>query len=304
MDVVASSHPPVVPCVEVQLSVRHGREAVTFYEAAFGAQTCFRLGGTGELPEVVAQLQVGSTRFWVEDESPEHGNFSPQTLKGATTRLLLVVDDPAAAVQPGAGGRRPRGPPGGRGLRLAARQGRGPVRPPLGDRTAARTVAAGRRRRKGTPMRNNRSVPPATVVPVLVYPDVRAAVAFLSAAFGFAERTRIGESHRAQLAVGDDGAVIIADVGGERRPPQPGGVTHVVRVRVADVNAAFARARDHGAVVLEAPVEREYGERDCTLEDLAGHRWQLAEAVADVAPEEFGCKTVSPWPAYKAGNTG
>jgi uncharacterized glyoxalase superfamily protein PhnB len=153
-------------------------------------------------------------------------------------------------------------------------------------------------------MKNNRSVPPATVVPVLVYPDVRAAVAFLSAAFGFAERTRIGESHRAQLAVGDDGAVIVADVGGERRPPQPGGVTLVVRVRVADVDAAFARARDHGAVVLEAPVDREYGERDCTLEDLAGYRWQLAEAVADVAPEEFGCETVSPWPAYEAGSTG
>src|SRR5258705_8564676 len=128
-------------------------------------------------------------------------------------------------------------------------------------RTTARTLANDRR--EGTPMRNNRSVPPATVVPVLVYPDVRAAVAFLSAAFGFVERTRIGESHRAQLAVGDEGAVIIADVGGERRPPQPGGVTHVVRVRVADVDAAFARARDHGAVVLEAPVEREYGERDC-----------------------------------------
>ncbi len=151
--------------------------------------------------------------------------------------------------------------------------------------------------------RNNRSVPPVTVVPVLVYPDVRAAVAFLSAAFGFVERTRIGESHRAQLAVGDDGAVIIADVGGERRPPQPGEVTHAVRVRVADVDAAFARARDHGAAVLEAPVDREYGERDCTVEDIAGHRWQLAEAKADVAPEEFGCETVSPWPAYEAGNT-
>lgn len=151
-------------------------------------------------------------------------------------------------------------------------------------------------------MKNNRSVPPATVVPVLVYPDVRAAVAFLSTAFGFVERTRIGESHRAQLAVGDDGAVIIAEIGGELSPPRPGGVTHVVRVRVADVDAVFARACDHGAVVLEAPVDREYGERDCTLEDLAGHRWQLAEAKADVAPEDFGCETVSPWPAYEAGN--
>ena len=152
-------------------------------------------------------------------------------------------------------------------------------------------------------MRNNRSVPPATVVPVLVYPDVRAAVAFLRAAFGFVERTRIGESHRAQLAVGDDGAVIIADAGGERRPPQPGGGTSLVRVRVADVDAAFARARDHGAIVLEAPVDRQYGERDCTLEDLAGHRWQLAEAIADVAPEAFGCETVSPWPAYQADDS-
>ena len=68
-------------------------------------------------------------------------------------------------------------------------------------------------------MKVNRSVPPPTVVPVLVYPDVRAAVSFLTAAFGFVERTRIGESHRAQLAVGDHGAVIIADVGGERRAP-------------------------------------------------------------------------------------
>lgn len=59
-------------------------------------------------------------------------------------------------------------------------------------------------------MKINRSVPPATVVPMLVYPDVRAAVAFLTDAFGFVEHTRIGATHRAQLAVGDDGAVIVA----------------------------------------------------------------------------------------------
>jgi len=150
-------------------------------------------------------------------------------------------------------------------------------------------------------MKVNRSVPPAMVVPVLVYPDVRAAVAFLANAFGFVERTRIGENHRAQLAVDGDWAVIVADAGGDRCPPQPGGVTHTVRVRVADVDAAFVKAREAGAVVVEAPVDRDYGERDCTVEDLAGHRWQLAEALADMAPEEFGCQTVSPWPAYESG---
>ena len=150
-------------------------------------------------------------------------------------------------------------------------------------------------------MKMNRSVPPAMVVPVLVYPDVRAAVAFLADAFGFVERTRIGEGHRAQLAVDGDWAVIVADAGADRCPPQPDWVTHTVRVRVADVDAAFVKAREAGAVVVEAPVDRDYGERDCTVEDLAGHRWQLAEVLADVAPEEFGCQTVSPWPAYDFG---
>ena len=149
-------------------------------------------------------------------------------------------------------------------------------------------------------MKVNRSVPPPSVVPVLVYPDVRAAVAFLSSAFGFVERTRIGEDHRSQMAIGDDGAVIVADVGGDRLPARQDGHSHLVRVRVEDVDAVFARARDHGAVVLEAPVAREYGERDCTLVDVGGHRWQFAEAVGDVMPEAFGCETVSSWPAYQS----
>ncbi|HEY3941750.1 MAG TPA: VOC family protein [Acidimicrobiales bacterium] len=77
--------------VQVQLSVRRGREAISFYRDAFGAVEVFRFEGDGE---VVAQLAVGETVFWVEDESPEHDNFSPETLGGATERLLLVVDDP------------------------------------------------------------------------------------------------------------------------------------------------------------------------------------------------------------------
>ena len=144
-------------------------------------------------------------------------------------------------------------------------------------------------------MKHNRSVPPATVVPVLSYPDVRAAVAWLSAAFGFAERTRIGESHRAQMSIGADGAVIVAESRGEQTAPDTA-VTHLIRVRVEDVTAQFERARAHGARVLEPPIDREYGERDCTMEDVAGHRWQFAETVRDVAPEDFGCRTVAPWP--------
>jgi uncharacterized glyoxalase superfamily protein PhnB len=144
-------------------------------------------------------------------------------------------------------------------------------------------------------MRHNRSIPPVAVIPVLVYPDVRAAVDWLTAAFGFAERTRIGESHRAQMSIGADGAMIVADVAGERQPPRADVVTHEIKVRVEDVAAQFERARAAGAKVLEPPVDREYGERECTIEDLAGHRWQFTETLRDVAPEEYGCETIAPW---------
>jgi uncharacterized glyoxalase superfamily protein PhnB len=140
----------------------------------------------------------------------------------------------------------------------------------------------------------NRSAPSATVIPVLVYPDVRAAVAWLSEAFGFVERVRIGEDHRSQMQIEDDGAVIVADVSDERQPPHSGAVTHVMKVRVSDVDARCERARAHGAHVLQEPIEYEYGERECTVEDLAGHHWQFTQTVRDVAPEDWGGVTVEP----------
>lgn len=81
-----------------QLSVRRGRAAVAFYEQAFGAVEVYRVGGTDEHPDVVSQLRVGEASFWVSDEAPEHGNFSPETLGGGTVRMLLVVDDPDTTV--------------------------------------------------------------------------------------------------------------------------------------------------------------------------------------------------------------
>jgi uncharacterized glyoxalase superfamily protein PhnB len=143
------------------------------------------------------------------------------------------------------------------------------------------------------PMKSNRSIPQATVIPVLIYPDVREAVAWLEKAFGFSERVRIGENHRSQLRVGD-GAVIIGDVRGVRCPPRPGEVTHSVTVRVEDVNSHVERARAHGARILMEPTDFEYGERQYTAEDPAGHQWNFSQTLADVAPEEWGGTSVSP----------
>ena len=84
--------------VLAQLSVRRGRAAIEFYKAAFGAVEDYRVGGTDDNPDVVAQLSIGDASFWLSDESPPHGNFSPESLGGATVRMLLVVEDPDAVV--------------------------------------------------------------------------------------------------------------------------------------------------------------------------------------------------------------
>lgn len=139
-------------------------------------------------------------------------------------------------------------------------------------------------------LKPNRSIPRAAVIPVVVYPDVRAAVDWLSRAFGFGERVQIGEDHRAQLSVGenDGGAVILGDVRGERRPPRAGEVTQSVMVRVPDVHAHCERARTAGARIVEEPRDFMYGERQYTAEDLAGHLWTFSETLRDVEPEEWG----------------
>jgi PhnB protein len=78
------------------LSVRNGARAVDFYKTAFGATEIFRVDDPGS-GAVVARLSVNGAEFWVADESPEHANFSPETLGGrGTVRMILTVPDPDA----------------------------------------------------------------------------------------------------------------------------------------------------------------------------------------------------------------
>lgn len=79
------------------LSVRNGARAIEFYLAAFGATELFRVDN--ENGEVVAQLSVGGADFWLADESPQHLNFSPESLGGGSVRLLLIVADPDVAFE-------------------------------------------------------------------------------------------------------------------------------------------------------------------------------------------------------------
>ena len=134
-------------------------------------------------------------------------------------------------------------------------------------------------------MLSNRSIQQATVIPVLAYPDVNQAAAWLCDAFGFTVRMRIG-SHRIQLNVGD-GAVTLRELHASEAN-QPLGVGHSVTIRVEDADGHCRRARAHGARITQEPVTHMYGERQYNAEDLAGHSWTFSQSVADVDPSEWG----------------
>jgi PhnB protein len=42
---------------------------------------------------------VDGAEFWVADESPEHSNFSPETLGGGSVRMVMIAKDPDAAFE-------------------------------------------------------------------------------------------------------------------------------------------------------------------------------------------------------------
>jgi PhnB protein len=84
----------VITRVAPLLSVRRGAEAVDFYQKAFSAAVVFRVDD--DKGEVVATLSIDDAQFWVPDESPEHKNFSPETLGGGSLRMILTVEDPDA----------------------------------------------------------------------------------------------------------------------------------------------------------------------------------------------------------------
>ena len=90
-----SGAPPfIVASVAPMLSVRNGARAVDFYKAAFGAIEVYRVEDSSGA--VVSRLSVEGAEFWVADESPEHQNFSPESVGGGTVRMILTVSDPDA----------------------------------------------------------------------------------------------------------------------------------------------------------------------------------------------------------------
>jgi len=136
----------------------------------------------------------------------------------------------------------------------------------------------------------NRSIPDAAIIPVLAYPDVAEAAAWLCAAFGFAERLRIGD-HRVQLTLGG-GAIVV--VGRALSAGDGADASHSVMVRVDDADAHCARAEAAGARIVQRPTDHPYGERQYGAIDPGGHAWTFTQSIADVDPASWGGVLVQP----------
>lgn len=149
-------------------------------------------------------------------------------------------------------------------------------------------------RSNNTGMIVNRSMPPGTIIPELVYDDLGVAVAWLCNTFGFKERLRIG-NHRSQLVFGEASIVAVAkpvehgshSVEISDLPAQKGEVTHSIMVRVEDVDRHYEHAKQNGARIINPPTDHFYGERQYTAEDIAGRLWTFSQSIADVDPKDW-----------------
>ena len=143
---------------------------------------------------------------------------------------------------------------------------------------------------RGTAMlKKNRSAPDVAVIPVLYYPDVRAAVEWLTTALPLTGRLRIGD-HRCQLLHGN-GAIVIANRGGHADATPStlqGPGAHSVMLRVTGIDELFERAKAAGVRVLTEPADHMYGERQCSFVDPWGRPWTLSETIFDSDPADWG----------------
>jgi PhnB protein len=133
-----------------------------------------------------------------------------------------------------------------------------------------------------------------TVMPYLLYNDVRKALAWLGKAFGFLE---LGERFEAE-----DGtiqhAAIVTRQGGDaimmgcpgpkyKNPKKLGTATQMLYIYVDDVDKHFARAKKLKPKVINKLEDTFYGDRRYGVEDPEGHQWYFATQVRKVSSEEM-----------------
>jgi uncharacterized glyoxalase superfamily protein PhnB len=119
------------------------------------------------------------------------------------------------------------------------------------------------------------------IFPAVRYADARAAIDFLTRAFGATEKSvhqRDGVIHHAELALGA-GLIMVGQysengwLGGD--PPRPLSSTVSIYVTVEDPDAHHAVARGAGATVVRELEDMDYGSREYSVRDPEGNLWSF-----------------------------
>lgn len=122
-----------------------------------------------------------------------------------------------------------------------------------------------------------------TVFPILRYEDARAAIEWLSRAFGFVSSFAVPEEgpvvRHAQLRLGTNVIMLgsLREGDGMSTPRLAGCATQALCVYVPDPDAHFARARAAGAEVIQAPSDTDFGAREYHVRDPEGHTWTFTD---------------------------
>ena len=132
--------------------------------------------------------------------------------------------------------------------------------------------------------------------PHLVVDDAAAAIDFYVKAFGATELGRVPhpDGRLVHAALNLNGSTVMLNddfpdfnEGKSSTPKALGGTPVTIHLQVPDVESAFQRALDAGAVVV-APLEDQFwGDRYGMVRDPFGHQWSLGQPVREVSPEEI-----------------
>jgi PhnB protein len=131
------------------------------------------------------------------------------------------------------------------------------------------------------------------LTPHIVVTDPDAAAAWYVQAFGAEERSRVplpgGGVLTIELAVGGTGLHVAGEFpdAGIVSPTTIGGTATVLQIETDDADALWARALGAGAEARHELADRFWGERHGQVVDPFGHRWNIAQRLRDVSPEEL-----------------
>jgi PhnB protein len=120
-----------------------------------------------------------------------------------------------------------------------------------------------------------------------------AAAAWYARAFGAEERSRLplpgGRVMAIELAIGESRLDVASEFpdAGVLSPSTVGGTSTVLQIQTEDADALWARALEAGAEVRHELADQFWGERHGQLLDPFGHRWNVAQHLRDVTPEEL-----------------